>query len=90
MCVFFRVTLLELIFVQLREEGAESCGVPPSVARFLAGSFQKGCAAVLTLATGSTSSDEVQIINHTKVSSLGRNEQKKAGNGSVLSLVCVF
>ncbi|KAM4569195.1 ataxin-10 [Odontesthes bonariensis] len=54
-----RVTLLELLFAQLREEDAEECGIPPSVARFLATSFQKGCGAVLTLATGSASSDEV-------------------------------
>ncbi|MEQ2187441.1 hypothetical protein GOODEAATRI_004722, partial [Goodea atripinnis] len=54
-----RVTLLELLLAQLREEGSEGCGVPPSVARFLAGSFQKGCGAVLTLATGSASSNEV-------------------------------
>uniref|UniRef100_A0A3P8T601 Ataxin-10 n=1 Tax=Amphiprion percula TaxID=161767 RepID=A0A3P8T601_AMPPE len=54
-----RVTLLELLFAQLREEESEECGVPPSVARFLASSFQQGCGAVLTLATGSASSDEV-------------------------------
>ncbi|KAE8281493.1 Ataxin-10 Spinocerebellar ataxia type 10 protein-like protein [Larimichthys crocea] len=54
-----RVTLLELLFAQLREEDSDECGVPPSVARFLASSFQKGCGAVLTLATGSASSDEV-------------------------------
>ncbi|XP_051247847.1 ataxin-10 [Dicentrarchus labrax] len=54
-----KVTLLELLFAQLREEDSEECGVPPSVARFLASSFQKGCGAVLTLATGSASSDEV-------------------------------
>lgn len=60
MSVLFRVTLLELISAQLNEEGSEKCGVPPSVAHFLAGSFQKGCGAVLTLATGSISSDEVQ------------------------------
>ncbi|XP_069013005.1 ataxin-10 isoform X1 [Embiotoca jacksoni] len=53
-----RVTLLELLFAQLREEDSEQCGVPPSVARFLASSFQEGCGAVLTLATGSASSDE--------------------------------
>lgn len=88
--MFFRVTLLELIFAQLREEGAESCGVPPSVAHFLAGSFQKGCAAVLTLATGSASSDEVQIVNQTDISSLGLNKQKETGDGSVLFLVYFF
>nr|XP_046235072.1 ataxin-10 [Scatophagus argus] len=54
-----RVTLLELIFAQLREEDSEKCGIPPSVASFLASSFQKGCGAVLTLATGSATSDEV-------------------------------
>uniref|UniRef100_A0A3B4U3B7 Ataxin-10 n=2 Tax=Seriola dumerili TaxID=41447 RepID=A0A3B4U3B7_SERDU len=54
-----RLTLLELLFAQLREEDSEECGIPPSVARFLANSFQKGCGAVLTLATGSASSDEV-------------------------------
>lgn len=68
MRVFFRVTLLELIFAQLKEEGSEKCGVPPSVAHFLAGSFQKGCGAVLTLATGSASNDEVQIVNQNDVS----------------------
>ncbi|KAM9845830.1 ataxin-10 [Aulostomus maculatus] len=54
-----RVTLLELLLAQLREEGTEDCGVPSSVAHFLASSFQNGCAAVLTLATGSASSEEV-------------------------------
>ncbi|XP_030296219.1 ataxin-10 [Sparus aurata] len=54
-----RVTLLELLFAQLREEDSDECGVPPSVARFLASTFQKGCGAVLTLATGSVSSEEV-------------------------------
>ncbi|KAM7367015.1 hypothetical protein PAMP_014941 [Pampus punctatissimus] len=54
-----RVTLLELLFAQLREEDSENCGIPSSVARFLASTFQKGCGAVLTLATGSASSDEV-------------------------------
>lgn len=58
----FRVTLLELISAQLNEEGSENCGVPPAVAHFLAGSFQKGCGAVLTLATGSISSDEVRTV----------------------------
>lgn len=62
LCVFSRVTLLELLFAQLREDDSEECGVPPSVARFLASSFQKGCGAVLTLATGSASSDEVRTI----------------------------
>lgn len=66
-CVFFRVTLLELLFAQLREEDSDECGVPPSVARFLASSFQKGCGAVLTLATGSASSDEVQTVKLTSV-----------------------
>ncbi|CAG5927683.1 unnamed protein product [Menidia menidia] len=54
-----RVTLLELLFAQLREEDSEECGVPPGVARFLATSFQEGCGAVLTLATGSASSEQV-------------------------------
>ncbi|XP_034434494.1 ataxin-10 [Hippoglossus hippoglossus] len=54
-----RVTLLELLFAQLREEDSEECGVPPSVARFVAHSFQTGCGAVLTLATGTASSNEV-------------------------------
>ncbi|XP_070785247.1 ataxin-10 [Enoplosus armatus] len=54
-----RITLLELLFAQLREEDSEETGIPPSVARFLASSFQKDCGAVLTLATGSASSDEV-------------------------------
>lgn len=65
--VCFRVTLLELLSAQLQEEDSEECGIPPSVARFLASSFQKGCGAVLTLATGSASSDEVQIVNLTDV-----------------------
>lgn len=59
MCFKSRVTLLELLNAQLREEGSEGCGVPPGVARFLAGSFQTGCGSVLTLALGSASSDEV-------------------------------
>ncbi|XP_040030519.2 ataxin-10 [Gasterosteus aculeatus] len=54
-----RVTLLELLSAQLQEEASEECGIPPDVARFLATSFQNGCGAVLTLATGSASSDEV-------------------------------
>lgn len=63
--VFFRVTLLELLLAQLREEDSEDCGVPPSVARFLASSFQEGCGAVLILATGSASSDEVKLVSVT-------------------------
>ncbi|TNN71889.1 Ataxin-10 [Liparis tanakae] len=54
-----RVTLLELLSAQLQEEDSEECGIPPNVARFIATSFQEGCGAVLTLATGSASSDEV-------------------------------
>ncbi|XP_024138655.1 ataxin-10 [Oryzias melastigma] len=54
-----RVTLLELLQAQLKEEEFEGCGIPPSVARFLASSFQTGCGAVLSLATGSGSNDEV-------------------------------
>ncbi|XP_031721571.1 ataxin-10 isoform X1 [Anarrhichthys ocellatus] len=54
-----RVTLLELLSAQLQEEDSEECGIPSNVARFLATSFQEGCGAVLTLATGSASSDEV-------------------------------
>lgn len=89
MCVFFRVTLLELLFAQLREEDSEECGIPPSVARFLASSFQKGCGAVLTLATGSASSDEVQIVNLTDVSSPGLKKRRevclaRAGVGIML------
>uniref|UniRef100_A0A3Q0RP21 Ataxin-10 n=1 Tax=Amphilophus citrinellus TaxID=61819 RepID=A0A3Q0RP21_AMPCI len=57
-----RVTLVELLLAQLREEGSEDCGIPPSVARFLATSFQQGCGAVLTLATGSASSDEALAV----------------------------
>ncbi|CAL1568939.1 unnamed protein product [Knipowitschia caucasica] len=53
-----RVTLLELLLAQLREEDSE-CGVPPAVGSFLASSFQSGCSTVLTLATGSVSSTEV-------------------------------
>lgn len=53
-----RLTLLELLLAQMREEDAE-CGVPPAVASFLASSFQSGCNAILTLATGSVSSNEV-------------------------------
>ncbi|XP_039997736.1 ataxin-10 isoform X3 [Xiphias gladius] len=54
-----RITLLEVLFAELREEDSEECGIPPSVASFLASSFQKDCGAVLTLATGSASNDEV-------------------------------
>ncbi|XP_049892189.1 ataxin-10 [Epinephelus moara] len=54
-----RVTLLELLIAQLQEEHSRDCGIPPSVASFLASSFHTGCGAVLTLATGSASSDEV-------------------------------
>uniref|UniRef100_A0A3P9LML5 Ataxin-10 n=1 Tax=Oryzias latipes TaxID=8090 RepID=A0A3P9LML5_ORYLA len=54
-----RVTLLELLQAQLKEEEFEGCGIPPSVARFLAGSFQTGCGAVLSLATGSASDNEL-------------------------------
>lgn len=68
LCVFSRVTLLELIFAQLKEEDPEECGIPPSVASFLATSFQKGCGAVLTLASGSASTDEVQTTNCTTFS----------------------
>lgn len=53
-----RVTLLELLLAQLREEESE-CGIPAAVASFLASSFQNGCNAVLTLASGSVSSNEV-------------------------------
>lgn len=53
-----RVTLLELLLAQMREEDAD-CGVPPAVASFLASSFQNGCSAVLSLATGSVSCNEV-------------------------------
>ncbi len=75
-CVCFsRVTLLELLLAQLREEDSDECGIPPSVAHFLASSFQKGCGAVLTLATGSASSDEVQIVNLTDVTSSGLETQ---------------
>lgn len=69
MCVFFRVTLLDLLCAQLREEDSEDCGVPSSVARFMASAFQKGCGAVLALGSGSASSDEVQTLNLTDVSS---------------------
>uniref|UniRef100_A0A3B5AM36 Ataxin-10 n=1 Tax=Stegastes partitus TaxID=144197 RepID=A0A3B5AM36_9TELE len=58
-----RVTLLELLFAQLREEDSEECGVPPSVARFLASSFQQGCGAVLTLATGSVLQEALTVIS---------------------------
>lgn len=61
--VFSRVTLLELLLAQLREEESE-CGIPAAVASFLASSFQNGCNAVLTLASGSVSSNEVQLITH--------------------------
>ncbi|XP_053170051.1 ataxin-10 [Scomber japonicus] len=53
-----RVTLLDLLCAQLREEDSEDCGVPSSVARFMASAFQKGCGAVLALGSGSASSDE--------------------------------
>uniref|UniRef100_A0A4W6FJY4 Ataxin-10 n=1 Tax=Lates calcarifer TaxID=8187 RepID=A0A4W6FJY4_LATCA len=58
-----RVTLLELLFAQLREEDSEECGVPASVARFLASSFQEGCGAVLTLATGSVLQEALTVIS---------------------------
>ncbi|XP_019738862.1 ataxin-10 isoform X1 [Hippocampus comes] len=54
-----RLTLLELISAQLSGGESLDSGIPPGVARFLASSFQKGCGAVLSLATGSASSDEV-------------------------------
>ncbi|XP_037098875.1 ataxin-10 [Syngnathus acus] len=54
-----RLTLLELISAQLNGGESPDCGIPPGVARFLASSFQKGCGAVLSLATGSASSNEV-------------------------------
>uniref|UniRef100_A0A672H4S9 Ataxin-10 n=1 Tax=Salarias fasciatus TaxID=181472 RepID=A0A672H4S9_SALFA len=57
------VTLLELLFAQLREEVSEECGVPPDVARFLAGSFQKSCGAVLALATGSVLQEALTVIS---------------------------
>lgn len=60
--IIFRVTLLELISAQLNEEDSGNCDVPPTVAHFLAGSFQKGCGAVLTLATGPISNDEVRTV----------------------------
>lgn len=69
-CFYSRVTLLELLFAQLREEDSDECGVPPSVARFLASTFQKGCGAVLTLATGSVSSEEVWDVNQVQSSKL--------------------
>ncbi|XP_062299650.1 ataxin-10 [Scomber scombrus] len=53
-----RVTLLDLLCAQLREEDSEDCGVPSSVARFMASAFQKGCGAVLALGSGSAASDE--------------------------------
>ncbi|KAM4614628.1 ataxin-10 [Polymixia lowei] len=53
-----RVTLLELLSAQLGEGDSEDCGIPPSVAQFLACCFQQGCGAVLALASGSASSDE--------------------------------
>ncbi|KAM6895537.1 ataxin-10 [Xenentodon cancila] len=59
MCHNERLTLLELLLAQLREEDVDECGIHTSVAHFLASSFQKGCGAVLTLATGSASSEEV-------------------------------
>lgn len=64
MCVFFRLTLLELISAQLSGGESLDSGIPPGVARFLASSFQKGCGAVLSLATGSASSDEVQYVRY--------------------------
>lgn len=90
MYVFFRVTLLELIFAQLKEEGSEKCGVPPSVARFLADSFQKSCGAVLTLATGSASSDEVQIVNQNDVSSPGLEKTQRSVFSRPVGLVMIL
>ncbi|XP_061570171.1 ataxin-10 [Cololabis saira] len=59
MCHNERVTLLELLLAQMREEDLDECGIHTSVAHFLASSFQQGCGAVLTLATGSASSEDV-------------------------------
>ncbi|XP_068611454.1 ataxin-10 [Brachionichthys hirsutus] len=53
-----RVALLKLILARLKED-PDRWRVAPGVARFLSGAFQKGCGAVLTLAVGSASSDEV-------------------------------
>ncbi|XP_056133521.1 ataxin-10 [Lampris incognitus] len=53
-----RVTLLELLSAELGQEDSEECGIPPSMARFLACCFQQGCGAVLRLASASAASDE--------------------------------
>ncbi|XP_061662905.1 ataxin-10 [Syngnathoides biaculeatus] len=54
-----RLTLLELISAQLSGGESVDSGIPAGVGRFLASCFQEGCGAVLSLATGSASNDEV-------------------------------
>ncbi|XP_057709893.1 ataxin-10 isoform X2 [Corythoichthys intestinalis] len=54
-----RLTLLELISAQLCGDESLDCGIPPGVAGLLASSFQKGCGAVLSLASSSASNDEL-------------------------------
>ncbi|CAL8406422.1 unnamed protein product [Arctogadus glacialis] len=53
-----RMTLLELLAAQLGEGGGGDSGIPGGVAAHLASSFQTGCRAVLTLASGSADGDE--------------------------------
>ncbi|XP_029597849.1 ataxin-10 [Salmo trutta] len=58
-----RVTLLELISAQLGEEDSEDCGIPPTVATFLASCFQERCGAVLTLASESDNEEALTVIS---------------------------
>uniref|UniRef100_A0A674C7E3 Ataxin-10 n=1 Tax=Salmo trutta TaxID=8032 RepID=A0A674C7E3_SALTR len=57
------VTLLELISAQLGEEDSEDCGIPPTVATFLASCFQERCGAVLTLASESDNEEALTVIS---------------------------
>ncbi|XP_030644238.1 ataxin-10 [Chanos chanos] len=59
-----RVTLLELISAQLGEgkEDTDECLFPISGAQFLASCFQQQCKAILSLASGSSSDEEVLVV----------------------------
>ncbi|XP_045080788.1 ataxin-10-like [Coregonus clupeaformis] len=58
-----RVTLLQLISAQLGEEDSKDCGIPPTVATFLASCFQERCGAVLTLASKSDNEEALTVIS---------------------------
>ncbi|CAB1317004.1 unnamed protein product, partial [Coregonus sp. 'balchen'] len=58
-----RVTLLQLISAQLEEEDSKDCGIPPTVATFLASCFQERCGAVLTLASKSDNEEALTVIS---------------------------